>query len=42
MTEADLAGFEVPETAGIQCRYKKLSVYTCDVWCQGIVMLEEA
>lgn len=42
MTEADMAGFEVPETEGIHCRYKELSVYTCDVWCQGIVMLEAA
>lgn len=40
MTEADFAGFEVPVTEGIHCRYKELAVYTCDVWCQGIVMLE--
>jgi len=40
MTEADLAGFEVPVTDGIKVDYKGLSVHTCDVWCQGIVMLE--
>lgn len=40
MTEADFAGFEVPVTEGINVRYKELTVHTCDVWCQGIVMLE--
>lgn len=40
MTEADFAGFEVPVTAGIYCRYKDLVVHASDVWCQGIVLLE--
>jgi gamma-glutamyltranspeptidase/glutathione hydrolase len=40
VTRADLAGFEVPVTDGIQCSYNGLNVHTCDVWCQGIVMLE--
>lgn len=40
MTEADLADFEIPITDGIAVDYKGLSVHTCDVWCQGIVMLE--
>jgi gamma-glutamyltranspeptidase/glutathione hydrolase len=40
MTEADFAGFEVPETAGIHCAYKDLVVHTSDVFCQGIVLLE--
>ncbi len=40
VTEADLAGFEVPVTPGISASYKDLVVHTCDVWCQGILLLE--
>ncbi|MCE2946588.1 MAG: gamma-glutamyltransferase family protein [bacterium] len=40
VTEADLAGFEVPEGPSIHVPYHDLEVHTCDVWCQGIVMLE--
>jgi len=36
----DLAGFEVPVEPGISVRYKDLTVHACDVWCQGIVLLE--
>lgn len=40
VTREDLAGFEVPVADSIHCTYKDLEVHTCDVWCQGIVMLE--
>ena len=40
VTRADLAEFEVPVADSIHCSYKTLEVHTCDVWCQGIVMLE--
>lgn len=40
MTEADFAGFEVPVEPSIRCTYKGVDVHGCDVWCQGIVMLE--
>jgi gamma-glutamyltranspeptidase/glutathione hydrolase len=40
MTEKDLAEFEIPITAGIKTTYKDLTVHACDVWCQGIVLLE--
>lgn len=40
VTRADLAGFEVPVADSIHCTYQDLEVHTCDVWCQGIVMLE--
>jgi gamma-glutamyltranspeptidase/glutathione hydrolase len=35
----DLANFEVPIEDPISCNYHGLDVYTCDVWCQGIVLL---
>ena len=40
MTEADFAGFEVPETPGIRAQYKDITVHACDTFCQGIVLLE--
>ncbi|MGD9868495.1 MAG: gamma-glutamyltransferase family protein [Hyphomicrobiales bacterium] len=40
MTRADLAGFEVPIEEPITCRYRGIDVYSCDAWCQGIVLLE--
>jgi len=40
VTREDLAGFEVPVAESIRCTYKDLEVHTCDVWCQGIVLLE--
>jgi gamma-glutamyltranspeptidase/glutathione hydrolase len=40
MTRQDLAGFEVPVEDSISCRYGRFEVHSCDVWCQGIVMLE--
>jgi len=40
LTRDDLAGFEVPVEASIACTYKDYTVHSCDVWCQGIVLLE--
>lgn len=40
VTRDDLAGFEVPVEASIACSYKDYTVHSCDVWCQGIVLLE--
>jgi len=36
----DLAGFEVPVENSIKCTYRGMEVHSCDVWCQGIVLLE--
>jgi len=36
----DLAGFEVPLEESIRVRYRDFEVHSCDVWCQGIVLLE--
>ena len=40
ITRADLAGFEVPVEASIACRYRGYEVHACDVWCQGVSLLE--
>lgn len=40
LTRDDLAGFEVPVEDSISCTYRGIEVHTCDVWCQGIVLLE--
>jgi gamma-glutamyltranspeptidase / glutathione hydrolase len=40
MTKADLAGFEVPVEDSISVRYRDYVVHGCDVWCQGIVLLQ--
>lgn len=40
MTRDDLAGFEVPVESSISVAYKQYTVHSCDVWCQGIVLLE--
>jgi gamma-glutamyltranspeptidase / glutathione hydrolase len=40
ITESDFSGFEVPVEASIRCSYKGIEVHSCDVWCQGIVLLE--
>jgi gamma-glutamyltranspeptidase / glutathione hydrolase len=40
MTKADLAGFEVPVEDSIAVRYRGYEVHGCDVWCQGIVLLQ--
>ena len=40
MTKADFAGFEVPVEDSISISYRGFEVHSCDVWCQGIVLLE--
>ncbi len=40
MTKDDLAGFEVPVENSIAVTYRGYEVHSCDVWCQGIVLLE--
>lgn len=40
LTREDLAGFEVPVENSISCTYRGIEVHACDVWCQGIVLLE--
>jgi gamma-glutamyltranspeptidase/glutathione hydrolase len=40
MTRADLAGFEVPVEESITVDYRGYRVHSCDVWCQGIALLE--
>src|ERR1043166_5721796 len=40
LTRDDLAGFEVPVESSISATYKGYTVHSCDVWCQGIVLLE--
>lgn len=36
----DLAEFEVCPEDPISCMFQESKVYSCDVWCQGIVLLE--
>jgi gamma-glutamyltranspeptidase/glutathione hydrolase len=40
LAKADLARFEAPVEGSIACGYRGLEVHACDVWCQGIVLLE--
>lgn len=40
VTTADLAGFEVPVEHSITVDYRGYEVHACDVWCQGITLLE--
>lgn len=40
MTFEDMAEFEVPVEDSIQVGYRGYTVHACDVWCQGIVLLE--
>jgi len=40
MTAADLAGFEVPVEPSIAVRWRGEEVHSCDVWCQGVTLLE--
>ena len=40
MRKEDFAGFEVPVEDSIRVRYRGYEVHGCDVWCQGIVLLE--
>lgn len=40
MTFEDLAGFEVPVEDSLTTDYRGYTIHSCDVWCQGIVLLE--
>ena len=40
LTKADLAGFEVPVEASISVNFRGYEVHACDVWCQGISLLQ--
>jgi gamma-glutamyltranspeptidase / glutathione hydrolase len=40
MTREDLAGFEVPVEPSLSIRYRDFEIHGCDVWCQGVVLLE--
>jgi gamma-glutamyltranspeptidase/glutathione hydrolase len=40
MAFEDLAGFEVPVEDSITTSYRGYTVHACDVWCQGIVLLQ--
>ncbi len=40
LTLEDLAGFEVPVAKGISSTYKGVEIHACDVWCQGVVLLQ--
>lgn len=40
VAKADLAGFEVPVESSIKINYRGYEVHSCDVWCQGLVLLE--
>ena len=40
VTAADLAGFEAPVEAPICIGWRGLEVHSCDVWCQGVTLLE--
>lgn len=40
MTKADLAGFEVPVEDSISVNYRGYQLHSCDVWCQGITLLQ--
>jgi gamma-glutamyltranspeptidase/glutathione hydrolase len=40
MSRDDLAGFEVPVEPSISVRYRGFEIHSCDVWCQGHVLLQ--
>ncbi|TMH62801.1 MAG: gamma-glutamyltransferase family protein, partial [Betaproteobacteria bacterium] len=40
MTAADFAGFDVPVEAPITIGWRGHEVHSCDVWCQGVTLLE--
>ena len=40
MTRDDLAAFEVPVESSIVASYRGYDVHACDVWCQGISLLQ--
>lgn len=40
VTRDDLAAFETPVEDSIRVRYRDCEVHACDVWCQGISLLQ--
>jgi gamma-glutamyltranspeptidase/glutathione hydrolase len=40
MKTEDLANFSVPVEDSISCSYGEYEIHSCDVWCQGITLLE--
>ncbi len=40
LTREDLAGFEVPVEKSISTTWNGIEVHACDVWCQGVVLLQ--
>jgi gamma-glutamyltranspeptidase / glutathione hydrolase len=38
--KSDLAGFSVPVEESIKVKYRGYDVHSCDVWCQGVALLE--
>lgn len=40
VTKDDLVGFKAPVEPSIRCSYKGYEVHSCDVWCQGISLLQ--
>ncbi len=40
LTREDLAAFEVPVEKSISTTYNGIEVHACDVWCQGVVLLQ--
>jgi gamma-glutamyltranspeptidase / glutathione hydrolase len=40
VTKDDLAGFSVPVEPSIHCGFKGYDIHSCDVWCQGVSLLE--
>jgi gamma-glutamyltranspeptidase/glutathione hydrolase len=40
LTREDLAAFEVPVENSISTTYNGIEVHACDVWCQGVVLLQ--
>jgi gamma-glutamyltranspeptidase / glutathione hydrolase len=40
MAKEDLAAWEVPVEASLSIGYRGYEVHGCDVWCQGVVLLE--
>lgn len=40
VSAADLAGFEAPVEAPIRIGWRGYEVHSCDVWCQGVTLLE--
>ena len=40
VTAADLAGFEAPVEAPVSIGWRGHELHSCDVWCQGVTLLE--